>query len=166
MKSAIVALALIASTPAFAEPSCCLGEMKVGGPNKPGLFDFVFCQNRAAQPGRRFSMSERAMSNCDEPAGMKTTSTLGACLVVYDGVTLHRGPCSISGPRDAPSLDAMKSGYFMDVGEGVGRWNGEPGGPNGEKIFPAPKAHMPLRDLKREGMCWFNARFRACILDH
>ena len=60
----------------------------------------------------------------------------------------------------------MKSGYFMDVGESFGSWNGEPGGPNGEKIFPAPKAHMPLRDLKREGMCWFNARFRACILDH
>ena len=84
------------------------------------------------------------------------------CVIFVGGDMLSDGDCTITGHRDAPSFETA-SGFFGDLGEGDGRWNGEPAAHGSPRVFAAPRAHMSLLGLRRDGQCWVAQTATICI---
>lgn len=90
------------------------------------------------------------------------TSAFARCIIFVSGSVLSDGDCNITGHRDAPTFETA-SGFFGGLGEGMGYWNGEPESRRADGLFPAPKAHTPLNDMRKVGQCWMARSVTICI---
>jgi len=93
---------------------------------------------------------------------LELTDAFARCVIFVGGDMLSDGDCTITGHRDAPSFETA-SGFFGDLGEGDGRWNGEPAAHGSPRVFAAPRAHMSLLGLRRDGQCWVAQTATICI---
>lgn len=93
---------------------------------------------------------------------LEPTDAFARCVISVGGRVLSDGDCSITGHRDAPSFETT-SGFFGDLGEGNGRWNGEEGARGSIRVSASPRAHTILWGLRRDGPCWVAPTVMICI---